>query len=395
MTEQGTGKFRRRFLKDIWIASLGAYGGPESHLSVLMQQLVVKRRYFTETDLIEMAALANLLPGPTSTQIVISAGHKAGGPRLAFYAMLIWILPSILLLAALSFGVDALTGTGAGAGLFRFILPLSVGFIFLAALRIGRSAVADWFTAFLFLAGGVATYFIREPWIYPAVLLGGGFLAAIFYKEAGAWHRIEIRPPYRFLAAFLALAAVAAAIPLLTQDRVLNLFSDFFQYGYLVFGGGQIVVPMMYTQLVDTDQVMTAGEFLTGYGLVQGLPGPMFSFCAYAGGLAARDSGMLTQFAGALAAGIAVFLPGILLVYFAYPVWASLKSVRGIRIALRGVNSVAGGMIGAVGLLLLAKSGYTPENLVAAAATMGLLATGKIPPPLIVILALAAGLLLP
>ena len=121
----------------------------------------------------------------------------------------------------------------------------------------------------------------------------------------------------------------------------------------------------------------------------------MFSFCAYAGGLAARDGGVLTQIAGALAAGIAVFLPGILLAYFAYPVWASLKSIRGIRIALRGVNSVAGGMIGAVGLLLLAISGFTPENLVVAAATMGLMATGKIPPPLIVLLALASGLLLP
>lgn len=395
MTEQGTGEFRRRFLKDIFIANLGAYGGPESHFGVLLAQLVVKRRYLPETDLIEMAALANLLPGPTSTQIVIFAGHKVGGPRLAFYAMLIWVLPSILLLAALSFAVDALSGTGVSVGLFRFILPLSVGFIFIAALRIGRSAVTDWFTAFLFLAGGLATYFIREPWIYPAVILGGGLLAAVFYREAGAWHRIELRPPYRFLAVFLALAALAAIIPALTQSRALNLFSEFFHYGYLVFGGGQVVVPMMYTQLVETDQVMTAGEFLAGYGLVQGLPGPMFSFCAYAGGLAARDGGVLMQVAGALAAGVAVFLPGILLAYFTYPVWASLKTVRGIRIALRGVNSVAGGMIGAVGVLLLAASGFTPENLVVVAAAMGLLATGRIPPPLIVLLALGAGFLIP
>ena len=395
MAEQGTGAFRLRFLKDIFIASLGAYGGPESHFGVLLQQLVVKKRYLTETELIEMAALANLLPGPTSTQIVISAGHKAGGPGLAFYAMLIWVLPSILLLTSLSFAVDALQETSMGPNLLKFILPLSVGFIFLAAVRIGRSAVTDRFTVFLFLAGGTATYLIREPWIYPVVLLGGGFLAALVYREKGAWHRIEIRPPYRYLIAFVALAGFSFSLPLLSQDRIPVLFSEFFRYGTLVFGGGQVVVPMMYTQLVDIDQAMTAGEFLAGYGLVQGLPGPMFSFCAYAGGLAARDGGMLVQVAAAFAAGIAVFLPGILLVYFAYPVWASLKSIQGIRTALRGVNSVAGGMIGAVGMLLLASDGFSIQNLLVAAAAMGLLATGKIPPPIIVLLALVAGVLAP
>lgn len=66
------------------------------------------------------------------------------------------------------------------------------------------------------------------------------------------------------------------------QNKILNLFESFYRYGYLVFGGGQVVVPLMYTELVEINSFMTNQEFLTGYGLVQGLPGPMFSFSAYA-----------------------------------------------------------------------------------------------------------------
>ena len=66
------------------------------------------------------------------------------------------------------------------------------------------------------------------------------------------------------------------------DNRIVNLFESFYRYGYLVIGGGQVVVPLMYSELVEINQYMTSKEFLTGFGLVQGLPGPMFSFSAYA-----------------------------------------------------------------------------------------------------------------
>ncbi len=70
------------FLKDVLICSLGAYGGPEAHLGVFMDQMVVKRRYLDEEELIELLALCSILPGPTSTQTIVSIGYKVGGPVL-------------------------------------------------------------------------------------------------------------------------------------------------------------------------------------------------------------------------------------------------------------------------------------------------------------------------
>lgn len=154
------------------------------------------------------------------------------------------------------------------------------------------------------------------------------------------------------------------------------------------------MIPMMYSELVEGNRYMTSEEFLTGFGLVQGLPGPMFSFSAYTGGMAARGSGILTQILGALIGGIGIFLPGLLLIYFVYPIWENLKKVKGIKISLKGIVAVAGGLILASALVLLKKSGLIPENGLVLAVTVTLLGSKKVPAPVIVGLAILLGFLL-
>lgn len=98
------------FLKDVFICSLGAYGGPEAHMSVFLDQMVVKRKYLSETDLIELIALCSILPGPTSTQAITAIGYKLGGPWLALLTMLVWGLPVLFVMTALSFLYQFLDG---------------------------------------------------------------------------------------------------------------------------------------------------------------------------------------------------------------------------------------------------------------------------------------------
>ena len=93
----------RKFLKDVFICSLGAYGGPEAHYGVFTDQLVVKKHYLTEEELVELIALCSILPGPTSTQTIVAIGHRVGGPILALFTMLVWALPVLVLMTLLSF----------------------------------------------------------------------------------------------------------------------------------------------------------------------------------------------------------------------------------------------------------------------------------------------------
>lgn len=384
----------RTFLKDVFICSLGAYGGPEAHYGVFTDQLVIKKDYLKEEELVELVALCSILPGPTSTQTIVSIGYKTGGPLLALLTILVWALPVLSMMTLLSFLYQFLGSRSLSSEGLRYIGPMAVGFIILAAFRIGKKVAVDRMTISLLAAAAVATYFIRSPWIFPLVLVFGGIVAIIASPDKALWNHVALNPPWRFLAAFAAIALGSLALEMVWDARLVELFESFYRYGYLVFGGGQVVVPVMYSELVEVDSYMTSGEFLTGYGLVQGLPGPMFSFSAYAGGMAARGGSAAFQVLGAAAAGIGIFLPGLLLIYFVYPVWENLKKIKGIKVSLQGINAVAGGLIAVSALILMQKSGFSPDNLLVTGLTVLLLWSRKIPAPLIVLGVLAAGFLL-
>ncbi len=384
---------RSAFLKDVFLCSLGAYGGPEAHMSVLLDQMVVKRKYLSETDLIELIALCSILPGPTSTQAITAIGYKLGGPWLALLTMLVWGLPVLLVMTALSFLYQFLDVRGISRETLRYVGPMAAGFIVVAAWRIGRKVVVDAPTALLMLFGGLATWFVREPWVFPSVLIAGGVASVFRLREPDMWNRVRVSPPWGYLILFVLLAFGGALGARLSGEHLFGLFESFYRYGYLVFGGGQVVVPLMYSELVEMRSFMTGQEFLTGYGLVQGLPGPMFSFAAYAGGMAARGGSALFQVLGAVAGGVGIFLPGLLLIYFVYPVWEDVKQIKAIRISLRGINAVAGGMIAVAAAIVMQASGFRPDNLLVVALSAGLLLSRTIPAPVIVAAALAAGIL--
>jgi len=362
-------------------------------MSVFLDQMVTKRKYLDEAELIELIALCSILPGPTSTQTIVSIGHKMGGPLLALLTMFVWALPVLVVMTALSFLYQFLDFSGIPVNTLRYIGPMAVGFIIVAAWRIGHKVAKDAPTALLMLFGAVSTYFFRTPWIFPVVLLAGGIAGAIVYREPGMWDRPRLDPPWGYLAVFSAIAVGGTAWSCFSDLDLFCLFERFYRYGYLVFGGGQVVVPLMYSELVELRHFMTGREFLTGYGLVQGLPGPMFSFAAYAGGMAARSGSALFQVLGAVAGGVGIFLPGLLLIYFVYPVWEGVRKIRAVQLSLRGINAVAGGMIAVAAVIVMQASGFAIDNLAAMMLSVVLLLTRKVPAPLIVLASIAAGLL--
>ncbi|MDP3447436.1 MAG: chromate efflux transporter [Eubacteriales bacterium] len=382
-----------RFLGDVAVCALGAYGGPEAHYGVFIDQLVVKRRYLSEEEMTELIGLTGILPGPSSTQTIVAIGYQVGGPLLALLTFLVWAMPALIFMTALSFFYIWLERVQPTLSALRYVSPMAVGFMLTAGWRIGRKVVKDWLTGALFLASAVITGFLRTPWIFPAVLIAGGLLSIACSKEKDIWNRSVIRPPWWYLIAFAVIAIGSLLTELLWKEQIVRLFADFYRYGYLVIGGGQVVIPMMYGDLVEATKSLTSQEFLTGFGLVQGLPGPMFSFSAFAGGMAANGAGAWTQIAGAAAAGIGIFLPGVLLIYFVYPIWEQLKQIRAIKISIKGITAVAGGLIAASALVLLVKNGLTLEALIVTLATAALLMIKRIPAPLIVLAVLIAGAL--
>ena len=115
--------------------------------------------------------------------------------------------------------------------------------------------------------------------------------------------------------------------------RPLNLFENTYRFGSLVFGGGQVLIPLMYEQFVarpESERVMrnnpnvvkiNRNDFYTGAGVVRAIPGPVFSIASFTGGMAMRDWGPYMQIIGCIIGSIAIFLPSALLVLFFFPIW--------------------------------------------------------------------------
>ncbi|WP_217995649.1 chromate transporter [Amphibacillus sediminis] len=151
-----------KFLRDIFICSLGAFGGPEAHYGVFTDQLVTKKKYLDEEELIELIALCSILPGPSSTQTIVAIGHKKGGPVLALLTMLVWSLPVLLLMTMLSFLYLFLERVQLSADGLRYIGPMAVAFIVMAAFKIGKKVVTDRLTMVLLIVAALVSFFFRQ-----------------------------------------------------------------------------------------------------------------------------------------------------------------------------------------------------------------------------------------
>src|SRR5690606_14566687 len=176
---------------------------------------------------------------------------------------------------------------------------------------------------------------------------------------------------------------------------VFNLFENFYRFGAIVFGGGQALLPMILYQFVNRplqqgrEPLMSSAELLTGYGMVQAVPGPVFSICSFVGGIIMSSYGPVWQIAGIFVATIAVFLPSTLILFFLFPVYQHLKQHVIIFRALEGINAAVVGIIWASGIVLFhvipSEVLNIQASLVVVAITFCILYFTKTPAPFIVL----------
>jgi len=393
------------FLRSVFIYSFTAFGGPQGHLGMMMKTFVQKRKDITESELLEYNAFCQMLPGPSSTQTVMLIAMKRGGILLASLTLLIWVLPAALIMGLFSFliyyyyGQVATGGKNVPINLFAYVQPMSVGFVCYAAMRMTKASVKYVATAGIMAGGVIATILFRSPWVFPVLLILSGTISNFSNKRIPT----PIQKPKKInwvnLWLFALIFIVAGIMSEVARQegwvhgRIYHVFENFYRFGAIVFGGGQALLPMMFYQFVDTpaQPIVTSQQLLTGYGMVQAVPGPVFSICSYVGGIAMSQYGPAWQGLGAVVATIAVFLPSTLLLFFFFPIYENLKHHVIIYRALEGINAVIVGIIWASGFVLLDSIPFAWSNLVVVAITFCVLYFTKIPAPLVVIAWLLLG----
>ena len=410
------------FLKQVFLFSITAFGGPQGHYGMMLKSFVNKRRDVTESELLEFNAFCNMLPGASSTQTITLIGYKRGGLSLAFLTLFIWVLPASIIMGALSFLMQYLKNEDLPMYIFRFVQPMAVGFIMFSAWRLFGISIKNRITKVILVVVSVATFLLfKSPWVFPVVIILAG-VATNFSKVRIP--QIGTKPKkikWGNLVIFFAIFIIAGYTSEMAtrhnwnNKKLYNLFENNYRFSSLVFGGGDVLMPMMYEQYVVRPQTkkvletkrdvlkMDQSDFLTGYGIVRAIPGPVFSIGSYTGGMLLRNNNNKTiQLLGCVLGTIAIFLPSALLVLFFFPVWNNLKRYAVVYRSLEGINAaVVGIMIGSIFYLM--KDFFwvsIMENkfegwlsLIISFITFILLQKTKIPAPLIVVGCLLVGLL--
>jgi chromate transporter len=397
LTNQPTHNIRNSrhlvFLLDVFSLALTAFGGPQIHFTMIHRKLVIKRKYITENELKELNSLCNMLPGPTSTQIITAIGYKMGGPMLAFLTLTVWVLPATLIMGAFAIILFVLELDNPKLHFLKYIQPMAVGFIIYAAYKIKDLFVTKAHHWVLMILSAIAAILSNTPYIFPLLLIMGGVVSNFVNRSNYA----DVKPikniQWGNFALFLGVFLAAAGLGAITKNTGFLIFENTYRYGSIVFGGGHVLIPMMYNQFVEFKHYLTSSEFLAGVGILQAIPGPVFSFATFTGSLALKDYGIMGMMAGGLIGTVAIFLPGILLIFFIYPMWNQIKHFSPVKNAIEGINATSAGLVIASAYLLFKPLEINEMNMLVMIGTLFILLTTKIPNPIIVIMCILAGLI--
>ncbi len=355
------------FLTAVFKHSLTAFGGPQVHLGLMQHRFVDKRKDISAEELMEYNAFCQLLPGASSTQTIILVAHKRGGTPLAFITLLVWILPATLLmaLAAILYSYFDLKQELKS---LRLLQPMAIGFIASATIILYQKAINSNITKIIFICTSlIILVSFKNPWTIPIVIILAG-IATNFSKKripndgkapkAVKWGSLMIFSLLFIIAGFL---SEQASRNNWQNRKVFNLFENNYRFGSMVFGGGDVLIPMMYEQYVarpNSEHIkkskrevlkISKEAFLTGSGMVRAMPGPVFSVASFTSALLLKDEGLFRQFTGAFLGSLGIFLPSFFMVLFFFPIWQNLKKYAIFYRSLEGIYAaVVGIMLGAM-----------------------------------------------
>src|SRR6201996_7814727 len=397
------------FLRAVVLYSFTAFGGPQGHLGMMMKTFVHRRKDVTEEELLDYSAFCQLLPGASSTQTLTLIGYKRGGVVLAMLTLIIFTLPACFLMGLFSFFPMRTTA------IFRFIGPMTIGFLIFAAQQAFKISIHNTITRVILAVSALATFLLFQwPWILPILLVLGGVVTNLSSRRIPQVEVLPKKIKWGNIWLFAIIFILAGASSELARKnnwpnrRPLNLFENTYRFGSLVFGGGNVLMPMMYEQYVARPESqkliqrnpnvikMNRVDFYSGWGMVRAIPGPVFSIASYVGGITMKEKGVFMQILGCFIGATGIFLPSALLVLFFFPIWHNLKKYAVVYRALEGINAVVVGIMVASALYMM-KDFYFVSwrdmliNLSVTGATWLLLSTTKLPSPVIVVIWLLMG----
>jgi chromate transporter len=334
-----------------------------------------------------MIALAQSLPGPSSSQVCFGMGVVRAGWLGGLAAWTAFTLPSAVLMLGFAFG-SALVAGPLGTRLIHGLQLVAVAVVAQAVLTMQRSLAPDRTRIALAMLALAVVLFGPARFATLLAIVGGAVAGLVLFRVPETIETPSTLTSVSKTAAIVCcvfLLSLAVCLPILahrTGALELGALAAFYRTGALVFGGGHVVLPLLEDAVVRPGWV-SQSTFLSGYGAAQALPGPLFTFGGFLG---ASLNGSTHRLLLGVLGLVALSAPGLLAMAAVLPFWTSLRRVRPVQRALRGINAaVVGILIAALYMPLWTATVRTSADFWFALVAFCLLTVGKVQTWLVVV----------
>ncbi len=303
-----------------------AFGGPAAHIAMMEEEFVGRRGWLTREEFLDRLASANLIPGPSSTELAIFIGYGQRGWPGLIVAGCCFIIPAAILVTLFAAAYVRYGSLPRMAGMLYAIKPVVIAVILQALAKLARTAVPTKFLAAVTVVAFGLNFFGVNPLLALAI---SGVLAAL--GSARTQGRVIAGVNLAMPKALLAVGVAVVVIPV-TLSR---LFLSFLKIGSIVFGSGYVLLAFLRTEFVTKLHWLTEKQLIDAVAVGQFTPGPVFTTATFIGYIVAGIP-------GAIVSTIGIFLPGFLLVAISGPIIPKLRQSPIFSAALDGV--VAGSL---------------------------------------------------
>ena len=305
------------------------FGGPAAHIAMMQDEVVVKRKWLSEQEFLDMIGATNLIPGPNSTEIAIHIGHERGGWRGLIVAGLCFILPAVLITGIFAW-LYKLYGQLPEVQPFVYgIKPAIIAIILGAIFPLAKKSLKSLhliILGILVLIGALLG--ISEIYL----MFGAGIVAlTLAYAQQGNSSKLSIFFP-------ISLASISTTAVVSATNT--SLFWIFLKIGAVLYGSGYVLFAFLDTELVVTG-LLSRRELIDAIAVGQLTPGPVFSSVTFVGY-------QINGLAGAVVSTIAIFIPSFLFVALLNPMVKMMRNSKIFSAFLDAVNVASVALIVAV-----------------------------------------------
>ncbi|HLO51182.1 MAG TPA: chromate transporter [Kamptonema sp.] len=311
-----------------------AFGGPAAHIAMMDNEVVNRRQWMSREKLLDLLGIANLIPGPNSTELAIHIGYERGGWRGLLIAGSCFILPAMLIVWALAVIYHRYQTVPQLESLLYGIKPAIIAIVLQAVWNLGKKAAKDVPTTIAGVAA-IAGYFAGLNEILLLILLSIVVMLVKNWPSRGNTTGVFLLPLSGFI------TQVSNTTAAVTSVSWLSVFLFFLKIGCVLYGSGYVLLAFLQQDLVERNHWLTSQQLLDAVAIGQITPGPVFTTATFIGYLLAGN-------AGAIAGTVGIFLPAFVLVWVVNPWVPKLRQSSWASGFLDGMNAASLGLMAGV-----------------------------------------------